>query len=74
MDWKYWSFIYCLGVWLTVCTSIAGRLALKEGETKYNELLLIAPLLNLLKKPFSVSRPLGRRTRRNICIEGNKSG
>lgn len=47
MDWKYWSFIYCLGVWLTVCTSIAGRLALKEGETKYNELLLIAPLLNL---------------------------
>ena len=29
-----------------VCTSTSGRLALKQGETKYNDLLLIATLLN----------------------------
>ena len=32
-----------------VCRSTSGRLALKKGKTKYDDLLLISPLLNLVK-------------------------
>lgn len=54
-----------------VCTSTSGRLALKQGETKYKDLLLIAPLLNHVKtEPLSVSQSLGRRAIRQIEMQG----
>ena len=43
-----------------VCSPTTGRLALKQGETKYTELLLIATLLNYLKtEPFLSPSLLG---------------
>ena len=57
-----------------VCTSTSGRLALKQGEIIYNDLLLIAPLLNHAKtEPFSVSQSLGRRTIRQLDMQGIKT-